>query len=224
MRDAGNPTLRAADVGRITQFSTPFTAGVVGLAGGGQKMLPYDHSITPQERGYWCGPAATQVVLNACGIMVSETELALSIGTHTGGTDYIGLIQQDLNKRVPQAGYTSAYIPGTVPTPAQRAKLWDDLVCSIDAGWGVIMNWVAPPWNYPRGAKDSVPPRYHGGKVFHYVAAMGYDPADRTVWIADSGFWPFGYWCGFDQVADLIGEKGYTYAANSAASLANSGL
>ena len=72
------------------------------------------------------------------------------------------------------------------------------------------MNWVAPPWNYPRGAKDSVPPRYHGGKVFHYVAAMGYDPADRTVWIADSGFWPFGYWCGFDQVADLIGESTHT--------------
>ena len=137
MRDAETPRSAPPTWDAVTQFSTPFTAGVVGLAGGGQKMLPYDHSITPQERGYWCGPAATQVVLNACGIIVSETELALSIGTHTGGTDYIGLIQQDLNNRVPQAGYTSAYIPGTVPTPAQRAKLWDDLVCSIDAGWGV---------------------------------------------------------------------------------------
>jgi hypothetical protein len=43
---------------------------------------------------------------------------------------------------------------------------------------------------------------------------MGYDdtPGARAVWIADSGFWPFGYWCGFDQVATLIPPKGYTYA------------
>ena len=50
--------------------------------------------------------------------------------------------------------------------------------------------------------------------VYHYVAAMGYDdpPGAWAVWIADSGFWPFGYWCGFDQVATLIPPKGYTYA------------
>jgi hypothetical protein len=30
--------------------------------------------------------------------------------------------------------------------------------------------------------------------------------------VADSGFWPFGYWCAFDQVATLIPPKGYTYA------------
>ena len=37
-------------------------------------------------------------------------------------------------------------------------------------------------------------------------------PGARAVWIADSGFWPFGYWCGFNQVATLIPPKGYTYA------------
>ena len=48
----------------------------------------------------------------------------------------------------------------------------------------------------------------------HYVAAMGYDdtPGARAVWIADSSFAPFGYWCGFDQVATLIPPKAYTYA------------
>ena len=87
-------------------------------------------------------------------------------------------------------------------------------VRSIDAGWGVIMNGVAPPWNYPRGVKGSISPAYHGGTVYHYVAAMGYDdtPGARAVWIADSSFAPFGYWCGFDQVATLIPPKAYTYA------------
>jgi len=76
------------------------------------------------------------------------------------------------------------------------------------------MNWVAPPSNYPRGVKGSISPRYGGGTVYHYVAAMGYDntPGARAVWIADSGFWPFGYWCGFNQVATLIPPKGYTYS------------
>jgi hypothetical protein len=41
---------------------------------------------------------------------------------------------------------------------------------------------------------------------------VGHTPGARAVWIADSGFWPFGYWCGFDQVATLIPPKGYTYA------------
>jgi hypothetical protein len=62
--------------------------------------------------------------------------------------------------------------------------------------------------------KGSISPAYHGGWVYHYVAAMGDDdtPDARAVWIADPGFSPFGYWCGFDQVATLIPPKAYTYA------------
>ena len=199
----------------LAQASIPITRDAVARVKAGEKVLPYDHSIVPQETGFWCGPAATQVVLNSRGIYVQERDLALSIGTHTGGTDYVGLIERDLDRRVPQAGYMSIYLLNDPPTSAQREQLWRDLVRGIDAGWGVIMNWVAPPSNYPRGVKGSISPRYGGGTVYHYVAAMGYDdtPGARAVWIADSGFWPFGYWCGFDQVATLIPPKGYTYAA-----------
>jgi lysozyme family protein len=208
-RGSGPMTIAAPPV------STPFTAGVLDVTAVGEKVLPYDHTIVPQERGYWCGPASTQVILNTRGIFVNELDLALSIGTHTGGTDYVGLIERDLDRRVPQAGYMSVYMPNDPPTQPQRDKLWADLVHSIDAGWGVIMNWVAPPSNYPRGVKGSDSPQYRGGTVYHYVAAMGYDdtPGARAVWIADSGFRPFGYWCGFDQVATLIPPKGYTYPA-----------
>ena len=198
----------------LTQTSTPMTRDALDRATGVEKVLPYDHSIVPQETGFWCGPAATQVVLNSRGIIVAERDLALSIGTHTGGTDYVGLIERDLDKRVPQAGYMSVYMPNDPPTSAQRERLWAHLVRGVDAGWGMIMNWVAPPSNYPRGVKGSISPAYRGGTVYHYVAAMGYDdnPGARAVWIADSGFRPFGYWCGFDQVATLIPPKGYTYA------------
>ena len=89
----------------LAQDAIPITRDAVALATAGEMVLPYDHSIVPQETGYWCGPAATQVVLNSRGIYVTERDLARSIGTHTGGTDYVGLIEQDLDRRVPQAGY-----------------------------------------------------------------------------------------------------------------------
>ncbi|MEE6177873.1 C39 family peptidase [Mycobacterium sp. 050134] len=195
----------------------PMMRDVPAAAVGVEKVLPYDHSIVPQETGFWCGPAATQVVLNSRGIIVAERDLALSIGTNANGTDYVGLIEQDLDRRVPDAGYMSVYLPCDPPTAAQRDRLWRDLVRSIDSGWGVIMNWVAPPSNYPQGAKGSRSPLYHGGTIYHYVAAMGYDntPGAEAVWIADSGFQPFGYWCWFDQVTSLIPPKGYTYAAGA---------
>ncbi len=180
-----------------------------------EKVLPYDRNIVPQETGYWCGPASTQVVLNSLGINIPEAQLAREIGTHTGGTDHIGLIERILDQRAPQHRYTSVQMPNDPPNQSQKARLWDDLTRSIDAGCGVVMNWVAPPNNYPRGVKGSVSPAYSGGTVYHYVAAMGYDdtPGFRAVWIADSGFRPFGYWVDFEQCARLIPPKGYCYAA-----------
>lgn len=181
-----------------------------------EKLLPYDRSVVPQETGYWCGPAATQVVLNSRGLIVPEVTLAREIGTTVRGTDYVGLIERILDLRVPDARYTSVYIENDPPTAVQRETLWRNLKRSIDAGYGVVMNWVAPPSNKPRGVKGSISPRYSGGTTYHYVAAMGYDDAvpgiGRAVWIADSGFQPQGYWISFDQCASLIPPKGYAYA------------
>lgn len=56
-----------------------------------EKVLAYDRSIVAQETGYWCGPAATQVVLNGRGIRRTEADLARRMGTDTDGTDHIGL-------------------------------------------------------------------------------------------------------------------------------------
>jgi hypothetical protein len=176
----------------------------------GSHVLPYDHAVVPQETGFWCGPAATQVVLNSRGVIVSEQDMANQIGTSTSGTDYIGLITPVLNRYL-DGEYVDRYIENDPARPDQVAQLWSDIVRSIDAGFGVVANIVAPPNNYPRGIKGSSSPAYSGGTVFHYIAIMGYDddPASRAVWIADSGFRPFGYWCSFNQLATLIPPKGY---------------
>lgn len=184
-----------------------------------EKILPYDRGIVPQEKPWDCGPAATQVVLNSRGIIASEDQLIREIGTTVNGTDYVGLIERVLDVRIPDARYTSVYLEHDPPNAAEKSALWSNVVRSINAGFGVVMNWVAPPSNYPRGVKGSSSPSYRGGTVYHYVACMGYDdtPGARALWIADSGFQPFGYWISFDQAASLIPPKGYAFADLGAA-------
>lgn len=174
-----------------------------------EKILPYDRAVTPQDTYYWCGPASCQVVLNSRGIVVSESQLARELGTTTAGTNWIGQITSVLNKRL-GGGWVTRELPSDPPTQAQRTKLWDDIVRSINAGYGVVCNIVAPSTNYPRGVNGSVSPAYSGGDVYHYFTVMGYNDAARAVWVADSGFRPFGYWCSFDQLATLIPPKGYS--------------
>lgn len=178
-----------------------------------EKVLVYDRSIVPQERSWDCGPASAQVVLSGRGIKVSEDELIREIGTTTNGTDYVGLIERVLDVRIPDARYTSVYINHDPPTATERETLWKHLRRSIDAGYGVVTNWVSPPSNHPVGVKGSQTPNYRG-TIYHYVPAMGYDdtPGARAVWIADPGFAPHGYWVSFKQYASLIPPKGYAYA------------
>lgn len=182
-----------------------------------EKALSYDHSDSfLRQEQYWdCGPAAAQVVLKALGIDASESMLIAEIGTTENGTDCVQLIERVLNKRVPGANFTSIELRNDPPTAAERDVLWNNIVRSIDAGYGVVMNWVVPPGNYPIGVKGSVSPSYRRGTYWHYVACMGYDstPGKRAVLIADGGFSPHEYWVGFDQAATLIPPKAYCFAA-----------
>lgn len=175
-------------------------------------QLRYDRQIVPQDTGYWCGPASAQIVLNTRGVQVGEADLARQLGTTTAGTNYIGLIEKVLNRYLPEANYTSVYLEKDPPTKAQKDALWANLQSSINAGYGVVMNWVSPPRNRPKGVKGSVSPNYGWNTVWHYVSAMGIDVDEKAVWIADSGFSPQGYWISLDQCATLIPPKGYCYA------------
>lgn len=193
-----------------------------------EKRLDYDRSIVPQETGWWCGPASTQTVLQARGIRIPEAQIAAAIeqienpgrGDDRDGTDYVGLIEKYLDQQVPQAKYISVYMPNDPPKRDQVEKLFSDIKASIDAGWGVVANIVAPPNNLPAGTKGSVPPPYMKWlTTYHYIAIMGYDdtPGAEAVWIADSANFGgiTGFWCplrGKGSISSLIPPKGYAYS------------
>lgn len=187
-----------------------------------EKVLPYPRTQITQETGYWCGPASAQTIIFSTGTLVQEAELAKKLRTHRGGTDWIGQFPDVLNEYIDGADYVHVEMPNDPPTREQKEKLWRDLCTSIDAGHGVVINIVAPPNNYPRAVDPSkVQPAYGpaGSWVYHYVAGMGVgQDADgtRRVWIADSGFPPYGYWISLDQLSTLIPPKGYAYSKTKA--------
>ena len=203
---------------RRHRYNHALTMGSRLLPTGGpvaEKVLDYPRDQVHQDTFYNCGPASVQTVLRAAtGEYVTESVLGRELGTHTGGTDWIGQVTRVLNARLPGGAFRTAEMPNDPPTQAQKDALWANIVGSINAGFGVVANIVAPPSNYPRAvAPSTVSPAYSGGTVYHYFAVMGYSEAGgRRCWIADSGFSPYGYWMGFDQLASLIPPKGYSFS------------
>jgi hypothetical protein len=170
--------------------------------GEGWKVLPIDYQV--QETGYWCGPAATHMVISARGGAPSQRDLARRLGTTTNGTDWIGQVTNVLNDHFGAGTYVTREMPNDPPTREQRDRLWNDVVSSIDSGWGIVANIVAPPHNHPPG--------YPNRTVWHYVAVTGYNGRTRQVHIADSANFSGmkQYWIPFDQLATLIPPKGYS--------------
>lgn len=172
-----------------------------------------------QETNYWCGPATIQNALAIHDQYASELEISRKTEALEGnvgwddrdGTDSISQVTTVLNEYL-DAGYVTRLTPRDPMTPDQKVLFWNDLTTSIDAGYGVAMNIVAPPSNYPKGKLGSANPTYGGGTVFHYVLIVGYQEVNgaRYIKIADSGFWPWLYWISFDQAATLVTPKGYS--------------
>lgn len=184
-----------------------------------EKVLDYSRSIVAQEKSWDCGPATAQIILNSAGVNQSEDWLIAKIGTTVNGTNHAGLIAPVLNSLLPGSGYEAVWIPKEPVPKTQVEKLWRDVVKSIDANRGVVLNFEAPPNNFPRGTRGSVSPEYRGwNTIYHYTAGMGYaqdDDGSRHIWVADPGFRPFGYWCSLEQVATLIVPHAYAWAATA---------
>jgi hypothetical protein len=192
--------------------------------------LAYDRRIVPQETGWWCGPASVQVALNAKNIHIPEREIAHDIeqlenpgrGDDRDGTDYIGLIEKYLDRKVPQAHYTSVLMPNDPASQEQVTRLFNDVVRSIDAGWPVIINIVAPPNNPPAaiasmGSKSPPYPKFL--TTYHYMVLAGYlrKPSMRGFWVADPASFGgvTGWWApleGPGSISSLIPPKGYCFA------------
>lgn len=210
---------------RRARYQRCLAMGEALLPGGGapvvEKRLDYPRDEVHQDTGWNCGPATAQTIIRAAAKKyIPESVLAAEMGTHRGGTDWIGQVTRTLQKHVSAAKYATVEMPNDPPTSAQRERLWQHLTGSIDAGYGLAVNIVAPPNNYPRPSHTSTQAlQYSGGTVYHYVAAMGYaidGNGVKHVWIADSGFKPYGSWLTFAQFATLIPPKGYAYATTKA--------
>lgn len=184
-----------------------------------EKRLDYPRDQVHQDTFYNCGPATAQTIIRSRkNSLISEADLGRELRTHTGGTDWIGQFPAVLNRHI-GGDYRVVEMPNDPPTAAQKDRLWSDIVRSVDAGYGVVANIVAPASNYPRAvAPSNINPSYSGGTVYHYFGVMGYaqDSRGRRAWIADSGFAPYGYWISFDQLASLIPPKGYACATVAA--------
>lgn len=190
-----------------------------------EKVLNYSRSAVgeydgvAQQRSWDCGPASAQIILQSAGVLRDEQYLIDRIGTTVNGTNHAGLITPILNELLPGSGYTSVWLPKEPVSKNQVETLWKNVVRSIDAGRGVILNFEAPPSNFPRGSNGSTSPTYSGwNTIYHYVAGMGYavdDKGGRHIWIADPGFRPYGYFCSLEQVATLIVPHAYAFAADA---------
>lgn len=179
-----------------------------------EKVLDYPRDQVTQDTFYNCGPASCQTIIRAAtGHLVAESALGKDLRTTTNGTDYIGQFPAVLNQEIPGAAYRHRDVT-VYPNGPLKDVIWGEIARSISAGHGVVANIVAPPSNYPKAvAPSTVSPKYAGGTVYHYIAVMGYsDEGGRRLWIADSGFSPYGYWLSFDQFCTLIVPKGYAYS------------
>jgi predicted chitinase len=178
-----------------------------------RKELSFDTNLVGQEYYWDCGPASGQILLSIRHKFVDENTLIREIGTTTNGTDFVGLVERMLDNRLPEGNYTSVYLENDPISQRQKDQLWADVVRSIDGGFGVVANIVAPPGNHPRAVLGSQSPNYGNSTIWHYVTVIGYDTEARAVKLGDPGFAPFVYWITFDQLATLIPPKGYAFAA-----------
>jgi peptidase C39-like protein len=168
-----------------------------------EKILDHDYQV--QQTSYWCGPAATRIVLSARISPPSQQTLANELGTTTNGTDWIGQVTGVLNDDLGAQYYKTTEMPNDPPTPSQRDRLWTDVVHSIDNDFAIVANIVAPPGNQPPGYPSNQ-------TIYHYFAVVGYNAETRKVYIADSANFSGNqhYWLTLDKLATLIPPKGYS--------------
>lgn len=177
-----------------------------------------------QQTIFHCGPGSAESILLSLGISADEWELARACRTTENGTDWIGQIRDVLAQRAHHIDWRLVEMPNDPPTPHEKEALWRNVCTSIaDANAPVLINIVAPQFNYPKCSRpyngDSGNLRYGGGTVYHYATIFGVaedDNGQRHHLMLDSGFsTPSGsnlMWVSHDQMATLIPPKGYVYA------------
>ncbi|MEV6230933.1 C39 family peptidase [Saccharopolyspora shandongensis] len=166
-----------------------------------------DVDYQAQQTSYWCGPTAARIALSSkTDALPDQGEMAAELGTTENGTDTIGQVVDGLNKHLAGTGtqYVARDWSDRPLTPEMTEQLWSDTVRNVADGKAMVANIVAAPGNQPPGYPSSQ-------TIYHYVAIVGYNAADKTVHISDPARFSGieDYWLSLDQIASLIQPKGY---------------
>jgi len=157
-----------------------------------------------QSTYYFCAPAATRIALSARGHVLSQHDLAKSLGTTVNGTDSAEETTRVLNKVNGTDFYRTRSIPGPSAKPAEMDRLQADAVRALSQGYPIVANI--------KGTATDVDGKAHSYEGGHYLTVVGYRDQGRTVRIAD----PFDtsnggtYWMSTISLANWIAERGYS--------------
>jgi predicted chitinase len=166
--------------------------------------------------------------LQILNLFFEEQQLASEMGTTENGTNHIGLLADCLQAHAHHASWKAVFLEQDPMTAEQKELFWTHLTSSIQAGFAVPANWVAPPGGYPvsvdpnTGQPTGNNPGY-SGTIFHYVVYTGFfeNAYGRFVHVTDGGFAPWQYTVRFDSkpgetggsACSLMPPKGYCYAS-----------
>lgn len=164
------------------------------------------HEINRQDNGWFCGPAAVRVALTTQGIYVSEQELAVKLGTTTAGTNSSTDIDRVLDSYINPSinDFDPVFIRGNDVTPAEAAAFKANIVSSIDAEYGCVVNVVGSARDI-NGALYT----YSGG---HYVAVCGYRQFGAEMLVTDVAIGR-DYWMTANALDTWCAARGYVYAS-----------
>lgn len=193
----------AANSASTTSVATP-VAPVRAAVPPAPKAKSLDHKFQFQPNYFYCGPAATRIVLSTQGHLPSQDELAKKLNTTTSGTDSAEDTTRVLNSVTKTDAYKTRSIPGPSATAAEKDRLKSDIVAAISKGRAVVVN-IAGTATDTDGDRHSYP----GG---HYVGVVGYRDAGGTVQIADPADVTGGgsYEMKTTDLADWIATRGYS--------------
>jgi RHS repeat-associated protein len=171
--------------------------------------LKFDYH--PQKSGNYCGPASVRNALSALGYDVDNvyTENALASMmeiTDLQETPSAAYTTKMLNQATGSSFYETKMIPGNTATDEEKAQLRADVVYDIvGRNHPIVANIVLT--GHDISGDDRSAHTYNGG---HYLAVVGATRSGDYVKIADSASSKETYWMNTDDLANWIGERGYS--------------
>jgi hypothetical protein len=128
------------------------------------------------------------------------------------GTNSSNDVVRVLNARLPGSLYRAVFIPGADATAAEAAAFRANVVASINAGYGVVVNGLGPLFSTTGERYDYGSLAFGGG---HYVAVTGYTNDGAEFHVDDVNVGEYRVTAG--NLATWCAARGYSFSAVSVA-------